>query len=54
MLNPSSDALLLAVEAFDAPRPRAAVAIDSPSAVCALLGAALIAVDTGVVARVGT
>lgn len=54
MLNPSSAGLLLGVEGFDAPDPRALVVIDSPSAVCALLGAALTATDTGVVDLVGT
>ena len=54
MLNPSSDALLLDIEVFEVPRPRAFIVIDSPSAACALLGAALTAVDTGVVDRVGT
>ena len=54
MINPSSDVLLLGVEEFDRPRPRALLVIDSPSAACALLGAALTAADTGVVDRVGT
>lgn len=53
MLNPSSDALLLGVEEFDVPDPRALVVIDNPSAACALLGAALRAADTGVVDLVG-
>ncbi len=53
MLNPSSDAILLGVEAFDAPGPRALVVIDNPSAACARLGAALTAADTGVVDLVG-
>lgn len=53
MLNPSSDSLLLFKEVFDAPRPRALLTIDSPSAACALFGAALTAADTGVVDRVG-
>lgn len=54
MLNPSSDVLLLEIEGFEAPRARAFIVIDSPSAACALLGAALTAADTGVVDRVGT
>ena len=54
MLNPSSDALLLDIEGLEVPRPRALIVIDSPSAACALLGAALTAADTGVVDRVGT
>ena len=53
MLNPSSDALLLDIEGFEVPRPRAFIVIDSPSAAWALLGAALTAADTGVVDRVG-
>ena len=53
MLNPSSDALLLDIEGFEVPRPRAFIVIDSPSAACALLGAALTAADTGVGDRVG-
>ena len=53
MLNPSSDALLLEVKDFDAPSPRASLVIDNPSAVCALLGAALTAADTGVADLVG-
>ena len=54
MLNPSSDVLLLDIEGFELPFPRAFIVIDSPSAACALLGAALTAADTGVVDRVGT
>ena len=54
MTNPSDDVLLLEIEGFEAPCPRAFIAIDSPSAACALLGAALTAADTGVVDRVGT
>lgn len=54
MLNPSSDAFVLPVEEFDTPRPRSPPAIDSPSAACALLGAALVTADIGVVDRVGT
>ena len=54
MLSPSSDALLLEIEVFEAPRARAFLVIDSPSAACALLGAALTAADTGVLDRVGT
>lgn len=54
MLNPSSDGLLPGVEGFETPGPRALVVIDNPSAACALLGAALTAVDNGVVDLVGT
>lgn len=54
MLNPSSDALELGVGGLEAPCPRAFIVIDSPSAACALVGAALTAADTGVVDRVGT
>lgn len=54
MLNPSSDVLLPDMEGVEAPRARAFKVIDSPSAACALLGAALTTADTGVVDRVGT
>lgn len=52
MPNPSSDALLPDIEGFEVPCPRAFILIDSPSAACALLGAALTAADTGVLDRV--
>lgn len=54
MLIPSSDALLLGVEEFNAPKLRALIVIDNASIVCDLLGAALTAADTGVDDLVGT